>query len=82
MKRAKKTPTIGELFLDGRLMDRTMRQAVREALLQYERAGVPVATWRGGKVVRVKVRGGKILPRGAARSSKGSTTKRRPANSK
>lgn len=28
MKRAKKTPTIGELFLDGRLMDRAMRQAV------------------------------------------------------
>ena len=52
MKR-KAEPTTEELFRDGRRIDRAMRRAVREALHRHKRAGVAIAVWRSGKVVRI-----------------------------
>lgn len=46
-------PTMEELFLDGRRMDEAMRRAVREALRRHRQAGVAIAVWRAGKVVRI-----------------------------
>lgn len=45
--------TIRELFLDGKRIDRAMRRAVRKALLRHKQAGVAIAVWRFGKVVRI-----------------------------
>lgn len=50
---SKERPTILELFLDGRRIDRAMRRAVRKALLRHKQAGVAIAVWRSGKVVRL-----------------------------
>ena len=46
--------TIRELLLDGRRIDRAMRSAVKTALLRHKQAGVAVAVWRSGDVVRLK----------------------------
>jgi hypothetical protein len=51
--KSKEPPSIRELFLDGKAMDRAMRKGVREALLRHKRAGVPIVVWRSGKVVRI-----------------------------
>ena len=51
--KSKPPRTIRELLRDGKLIDRAMRRAVREALLRHKRAGVPAVGWRSGKVVLV-----------------------------
>ena len=57
--KARKTPTpkpkdITRIFGEGTLIDKAVREGVREALRQHKRAGNPVAEWRDGKVVWVK----------------------------
>ena len=42
---------IAKIFREGTLIDRAVRQGVREALLRHKQAGNPVAEWRDGKVV-------------------------------
>lgn len=61
----KEQPTILELFLDGRRIDRAMRRAVRKALLRHKQAGVAIAVWRSGKVVRLGPSQIKIGPDGS-----------------
>jgi len=36
----------------GRILE-AINQGVREALLRHKQAGVPIATWRNGKVERI-----------------------------
>jgi hypothetical protein len=43
--------SISELLADHALINDAVGRAVREAVLQHARAGQPVATWQGGKVV-------------------------------
>ncbi|MBM2837752.1 MAG: hypothetical protein HW415_377 [Deltaproteobacteria bacterium] len=42
---------IDQIFAEGTLIDRALKQAVHEALLQHKRAGNPIAVWRDGKIV-------------------------------
>ena len=42
-----------ELFADTALIERTLQQAVREALLLHRQRGFPIAEWRNGQVVWV-----------------------------
>lgn len=44
----------------GDVVDKAIRQAVREALLKHKRAENPVAVWRDGKVVLLQPE--EILP--------------------
>ena len=62
MKRAE-PKNVAAIFADGKLIDRAMNEAVREALVEHKRAGNPVAEWRDGKVVwippeKIRVPGG------------------------
>lgn len=52
----KKTPekSINEIFAEGTLIDKALKQAVREAILQHKRAGNPIVVWRDGKMVWLK----------------------------
>ena len=36
---------------EGSAIDRAVWRAIREAVLSHKRAGLPVASWRDGKVV-------------------------------
>ena len=79
--RNKGSRAVHDLLLDGRIIDRAMRKAVKEALLRHKRAGVPIAVWRSGEVVLVKPTQIKISPDGArrrhaARSSRSSNISR------
>jgi hypothetical protein len=47
----KRPKDIGRIFADGRLIDKALRTAVREALLRHKQAGVPVAVYQHGKTV-------------------------------
>ncbi len=44
-------PDISKLLNDKSLLDKTLCQAVRQALRQHKRAGNPIAIWRDGHVV-------------------------------
>jgi hypothetical protein len=46
---------IQEVFRDTQQVTEKLRQGVRAALAEHGRAGRPVATWRDGRVVWVKV---------------------------
>ena len=46
--------SIGEIFAEGTLIDKALKQAVREAILQHKRAGNPIVVWRDGKMVWLK----------------------------
>ena len=46
--------SIGEIFTEGTLIDKALKQAVREAILQHKRAGNPIVVWRNGKMVWLK----------------------------
>jgi hypothetical protein len=50
---AEKTKDISKIFAEGKLIDRALRQAVREALRRHKEAGLPIVVWRRGKVVLV-----------------------------
>jgi hypothetical protein len=49
-----KTKNIGEIFRQRTPIDRALAKAVSEALRQHKRAGNPVASWQGGKVVWIQ----------------------------
>ena len=42
---------ISKIFLERTLVDEAMNAAVREAVLRHKQLGLPLATWRDGKVV-------------------------------
>jgi hypothetical protein len=44
---------IDRIFVEGVLVDRAVRDAVREAIRQHRQARQPMAVWEGGKVVWV-----------------------------
>jgi mRNA-degrading endonuclease HigB of HigAB toxin-antitoxin module len=44
-----KQKDITKIFKDGKLIDKALSNAVREALLQHKQAGKPVVEWRDGK---------------------------------
>lgn len=47
-------PDIGQVFLEGRLIDQAVRESVQKALREHKRAQNPVAEWQDGKVVLLK----------------------------
>jgi hypothetical protein len=49
--RRTKLPDIEELMLDGRLIDRAIELGVRDAIIEHQRAGVPVVVWENGRSV-------------------------------
>ncbi|MFB3893801.1 MAG: hypothetical protein ACE15C_17455 [Phycisphaerae bacterium] len=51
--RARKRPDIGRIFREGKLIDRALAKGVRDALIRHKKLGVPIATWKNGKVVWV-----------------------------
>ncbi|HYV35899.1 MAG TPA: hypothetical protein VE988_09365 [Gemmataceae bacterium] len=46
-----KKPTLAEIVADHRGNETALQKAGREAVLEHARAGLPVATSRGGKVI-------------------------------
>lgn len=42
---------IDKIFKEGTLIDKALKDAVREALLYHKRNGNPIADWQDGKVV-------------------------------
>jgi hypothetical protein len=42
---------IAELFADGTVIDRALKQATQEALLLHCQRGVPIAVWRNSQVI-------------------------------
>jgi hypothetical protein len=42
---------IDEIFRDGTLIDKALKQGVRDALIRHKRAGNPIVAWRDGKIV-------------------------------
>ena len=67
--------TIRELLLDGRRIDRAMRRAVQAALLRHKQAGVAIAVWRSGEVVRVRPSQIKIARDGSRRPQAGRSSR-------
>ena len=49
-----KKKTIDDLFREGKEIDKALRKAVQQALLQHKKAGNPVAAWRDGKTVWIQ----------------------------
>lgn len=43
--------TIPEIFADGAAIDKAIKEAVRQAVLEHKRAGRSLPVWRDGKVV-------------------------------
>lgn len=41
----------GKPFGDGKAIDRALKEAVRDAVVRHRQLGLPLATWRDGKVV-------------------------------
>jgi hypothetical protein len=41
------------LIAEEEAVDKAVRKAVRHALLAHKRAGNPIASWQGGKVVMI-----------------------------
>lgn len=52
MSKTKKN--IDEFFHKGREIDEAMQGAVKKALLLHKKAGNPVASWKGGKIVWIQ----------------------------
>ena len=50
---ARNLDRIGRAFADGRPNDKALRRAASAAILQHQRAGVPLVIWREGKIARV-----------------------------
>jgi len=47
-------PTLAELFEDGKAIERTLREAARDARRFHKALGNPMATWIDGKVVWIQ----------------------------
>ena len=45
---------IDRLFREGTEIDAAMNAAVREAVLQHKRKGLPLVVWRDGKVAWIR----------------------------
>lgn len=43
--------SIDEIFREGVLIDKALKEAVQEALMRHKQAGNPIVVWRGGKMV-------------------------------
>ncbi len=41
---------VDELFADGAAIDRAMQRAVRQALEDHKRAGLPIVVWQDGQI--------------------------------
>ena len=48
------TPTLDELFEDGRAIDAALKEAARDARRLHKALGNPMATWADGRVVLVQ----------------------------
>ena len=48
------TPTLDELFEDGRAIDSALKEAARDARRLHKALGNPMATWADGRVVLVQ----------------------------
>lgn len=48
-----RTKSLSELLADRTVIDKALRQGVRNAMLQHKQAGNPIVIWRDGKVVWV-----------------------------
>lgn len=59
---AKGVKDISKIFAEGKLIDKALRMAGREALLRHKKAGVPIVVWRRGKIVRIPARKIKVPP--------------------
>jgi len=46
--------SIDEIFSNGDEIDRALRLAVSQALLQHKQAGNPIASWQDGKIVLIQ----------------------------
>jgi mRNA-degrading endonuclease HigB of HigAB toxin-antitoxin module len=46
-----KPKDITRIFREGKLIDKALSKAVRDALVQHKQAGKPVVEWRDGKAV-------------------------------
>jgi hypothetical protein len=53
MNNAEEREELRKRFLDENFMLGAVQNAVRNALMEHERAGNPVAEWRDGKVIIV-----------------------------
>ena len=54
MRKAKAKPDIDKIFDDGKVIDRALKKAAREARLFHKRLGNPIADWPDGKVILVQ----------------------------
>ncbi len=45
---------IDQIFAEGTLIDKALKQAVQEAILQHKKAGNPIAVWREGEIAWIK----------------------------
>jgi hypothetical protein len=43
--------SIDEIFREGVLIDKALKDAVQEALMRHKQAGNPIIVWRDGKAV-------------------------------
>jgi len=59
---AKGVKDISKIFAEGKLIDKALRMAGREALLRHKKAGVPIVVWRRGKIVRIPASKIKVSP--------------------
>jgi hypothetical protein len=46
-----KRPRLEELLANDALIEKALQRAARQALRQHRLLGVPIATWRDGRVV-------------------------------
>lgn len=44
---------IGQIFADGRRIDKALRSAVRAAIRDHQQDNVPVVIWRNGRIAWV-----------------------------
>lgn len=47
---------VGEIFADGRQIDRALRLAARDAIRKHELHDAPVVIWRDGRIAWVPAR--------------------------
>lgn len=47
----KNNKEIDDIFRDGTLIDKALKDSVRDALIRHKQAGNPIVVWRDGKIV-------------------------------
>jgi len=53
-KKSHCTPTLQELFEDGRAIDEALKEAARDARRLHKALGNPMPTWKDGQVVWIQ----------------------------